>query len=81
MSSEAFNSNSLNLLAGAYLPTLFVSLPGPSREAVLALGTLLALTAAAAGFGIAGKGFGRGTGLLLMAAYAAYGASAPWLAG
>jgi len=81
LSSEAFNSNSLNLLAGAYLPTLFVSLPGPSREAVLALGTLLALTAGAAGIGIAGRGFGRGTGVLLVAAYAAYAAVALWLAG
>jgi len=81
LSSEAFNSNSLNLLAGAYLPTLFVSLPGPSTEARLALGTLVALTVIAAGIGIAGRGFGRGGGLLLVAAYAAYAVVALWLAG
>ncbi len=81
LSSEAFNSNSLNFLAGAYIPALFVSLPGPSAEAVLALCTLLALTAASDGIGIVGRGFGRGTGVLLVAVYAAYAAAALWLAG
>ncbi len=45
--SETFNSNSLNLIAGAYLPTLFVTagpLSGPGRFALWWLlgGTLLA---------------------------------------
>lgn len=45
--SETFNSNSLNLIAGAYLPTLFVTagpLSGPGRFALwwLLRGTLLA---------------------------------------
>ena len=81
LASEAFNSNSLNLLAGAYLPTLFVQLPGPSAEAMLALGVLVALTAGATAMGVAGRGFGRGTGVLLLAAYAAYAVAALRLAG
>ena len=45
-----------------------------SDSALLALGTLLALTVGAATIGIVGRGFGRIAGLLLVGAYAAYAA-------
>ncbi len=72
LSSEAFNSNSLNLLFGAYLPTLFVTLSYPSREGVLSLGVLVAMTAVAVMLGFARRGLGRPSGLILVTCYAAY---------
>ena len=78
LSSEAFNSNSLNLLVGAYLPTLFVSLAPPSGEAVLALVALVAMTVAAVTLGLVGRGFGRVSALLLILGYAAFTLAALW---
>ena len=76
LSSEAFNSNSLNLLVGAYLPTFFITMPAPSGEATLAIIALLAITVLAVTLGMIGRGFVRATGLLLVAAYGAYAAAA-----
>ena len=78
LSSEAFNSNSLNLLFGAYLPTLFVHLQYPSREGILSLGVLVAITAIALVLGVAGRGLGRPTGLVLVACYVAYALVSLW---
>ncbi len=72
LASEAFNSNTLNLLVGAYLPTFFTNLSPPSHEAILAVAWLTWMTIAAAGLGWFGRGFGRGGGSVLIGAYAAF---------
>ena len=69
LSSEAFNSNSLNLLVGAYLPTLFVALSPPSHEAVLSICWLIGITLGAMVLGLSGGGFSRWNGALLLAGY------------
>lgn len=72
LTSEAFNSNTLNILVGAYMPTLFMSMTSPSREAMLATVWLLGMTAAALGLGLAQRGFGRGSGAVLLGGYAGF---------
>ena len=72
LSSEAFNSNSLNLIIGSFLPSFFIQLSAPSREAVLALWWLGGMTAAAILLGLRRGGFGRVGGILLVAGYALF---------
>ena len=71
-SSEAFNSNTLNLLVGAYLPALFVAVSPLPHEGLVSMLWLAAITILALVIGIAGRGFGRWTGGLLLAFYAAF---------
>ena len=70
--SEAFNSNTLNLVAGISVPALFLggigAVPGAGRE----LGWLLAMTLAAIGLGFAREELGRPSGLVLILIYAAF---------
>jgi len=70
--SEAFNSNTLNLIAGAYLPTLFVTALGISRAAVLSLVWLLVFTIAAGAVLLLQRGLTRISGAALLGVYAAY---------
>jgi cation:H+ antiporter len=72
LSSEAFNSNTLNLLVGAYLPTFFVGVPPLPHEGLVSMLWLAAMTTLALVIGIAGRGFGRWTGGLIIALYAAF---------
>lgn len=72
LSSESFNSNTLNLLVGAYLPTFFVALSPLPHEGLVSMLWLAAITILALVIGIAGRGFGRWTGGLLLASYAAF---------
>ena len=78
LSSEAFNSNSLNLLFGAYLPTLFVQLQYPSSEGILSLAVLVAMTAVAIALGVARRGLGRPAGLAFVGCYVAYALISLW---
>ena len=70
--SEAFNSNTLNLVAGISVPALFLggigAVPGAGRE----LAWLLAMTLAAIGLGFAREELGRPSGLVLIVIYAAF---------
>ena len=72
LSSEAFNSNSLNLIVGSFLPSFFIQLSAPSPESLLALWWLLGMTLAAILIGLRSNGFGRIGGALLLAAYALF---------
>jgi Ca2+/Na+ antiporter len=72
LSSEAFNSNTLNLLAGIYGPSLLVAGPPVSRQGLLSIVWLIAITAAALALGVARGGFGRWTGGMLAAIYAGF---------
>ena len=70
--SEAFNSNTLNLVAGISVPALFLggigAVPGAGRE----LGWLLAMTLAAIVLGFPREELGRPSGLVLIVIYAAF---------
>lgn len=70
--SETFNSNSLNLLAGAYLPTLFLPVKAIAPTARLALWCLLGTTALAALLFLRNGRIGRIGGAVLVAAYAGF---------
>jgi cation:H+ antiporter len=72
LSSEAFNSNTLNLLVGAYLPTFLVAVPPLPHEGLVSILWLAAMTTLVLFIGIAGRGFGRWTGGLIMALYAVF---------
>lgn len=70
--SETFNSNSLNLIAGAYLPSLFAVSPAPSSTARLTLWWLVGMTVLAALLFLRGGRLGRFGGGVLVATYAAF---------
>jgi Ca2+/Na+ antiporter len=67
--SEAFNSNTLNLLAGIGLPALVVGSVATVRGSATDLWWLLGLTVVALGLGYAQRGLSRAAGLLLIAGY------------
>jgi cation:H+ antiporter len=67
--SEAFNSNTLNLLAGIGFPALVVGGVTTVRGSASDLGWLLGLTVIALGLGYAQRGLSRAAGLLLIAGY------------
>jgi len=70
--SEAFNSNTLNLLAGIAVPALVVGGVTPVCGSVTSLAWLLGLTVVALGLGYAQRGLSRAGGLLLIAGYLAF---------
>ncbi len=70
--SEAFHSNAFNVLLALLLPAVIVGLGSPTSGGGLAAFTYLALTAAAVGFALAGRGLGRPAGLVLMCGYLGY---------
>ena len=72
LSSEAFNSDTLNLLVGGYLPTFFVAVSPLPHEGLVSMLWLAAITFLVLVIGIDGSGFGRWTGGLLLAFYAAF---------
>jgi cation:H+ antiporter len=67
--SEAFNSNTLNLLAGIGVPALVVGSVTTVRGSAADLWWLLGLTVIALGLGYAQRGLSRAGGLLLIAVY------------
>lgn len=72
LSSEAFNSNSLNLLVGIYLPALIVTQPPASRAGLISVAWLVAITIGALLLGMVRRGFGRWSGAALLVAYAGF---------
>ena len=70
--SETFNSNSLNLIVGAYMPTLLVALTASSAEARLSLWWLLAMTLLTAGIFTVRGFLSRRSGLVLIIVYGAF---------
>ena len=70
--SEAFHSNAFNVLLGLLLPAVIVGLGSPTSGGALAAFTYLALTAAAVGFALAGRGLARPAALVLIGGYLGY---------
>ena len=73
--STALNSNTLNVAAGLLLPAAVIGLGTPSGQAVLITVWYVVLTLAALAFAYRDRGLGRGTGILIIAAYVAFTAS------
>ena len=66
--SEAFNSNTLNVLAGLLIPAVIIA--GPSLGSALRIAIWYGLlTAATIALALAGRGINRRSGALLIAAY------------
>ncbi len=70
--STALNSNTLNVTAGLLVPAAVVGLGGPSSQALLITVWYAVLTVAVLAFAYRDRGVSRGTGLLVIAAYAAF---------
>ena len=70
--SLAFNSNTLNLLAGVAIPAVFIGGLTAAPYAALDLAWLLAMTLLAVGLGWWRGGLNRPSGLLLIAVYALF---------
>jgi cation:H+ antiporter len=66
--SEAFNSNSLNVLAGLVVPALFLSLGTASGVQAFSAWWLLGMTVVAIGLAYSGRGLARleGTAMILL---------------
>jgi Ca2+/Na+ antiporter len=67
--SEAFNSNTLNLVAGIGVPALVLGSVTTVRGSATDLAWLVGLTVLAIGLGYAQRGLSRAGGLLLIAGY------------
>jgi len=72
--SEAFNSNSLNVLAGVAVPALFLALGSASGLVTFSVWWLLGMTAVAVVFAYAGHGLRRAEGAVIVALYVAFAA-------
>jgi len=72
MLSTALSSNTLNVVAGLLLPAAVIGLGRPSGQAALVTMWYLALTLVVLGLAYRDRGLGRGTGSLVIAAYAAF---------
>lgn len=72
--SEAFNSNSLNVLAGIALPSLALSLGAASGVATFAVWWLVGMTAVAVALTYRGRGLRRVEGGLVVVLYVAFAA-------
>jgi cation:H+ antiporter len=70
--STALNSNTLNVVAGLLLPAAVIGLGRTSGQAVLVTVWYVALTLVVLGLAYRDRGLGRGTGSLVIAAYAAF---------
>ena len=70
--SEAFNSNSLNVLAGIALPALAISLGKPSGLATFSVWWLVGMTVFAVLFTYARQGLRRPDGLLIILLYVVF---------
>ncbi len=72
--SEAFNSNSLNVLAGIAVPSLFLALGSAGGLVTFSVWWLLGMTAVAVGFAYLGHGLRRAEGGVIIALYVAFAA-------
>jgi cation:H+ antiporter len=72
--SEAFNSNSFNVLAGIAIPSLFLTLGSASGLVTFSAWWLLGMTAVAVVFSYAGHGLRRAEGGVVVALYVAFAA-------
>jgi cation:H+ antiporter len=70
--SLAFNSNTLNLLAGVSLPAVLIGGLASAPGAVADIAWLVALTLVAIGLGYLGRGLSRWTGLVLITGYVVF---------
>lgn len=70
--SETYNSNSLNLIAGAFLPTLFLPLAMASPVGRLSMWWLAAATLFSAALFLRNERLGRLGGLALVVTWAAF---------
>ncbi len=67
--SLAFNSNTLNLLAGIALPAVLIGGLASAPGAMVDIAWLTALTLVAIGLGYLGRGLNRWSGLVLIVGY------------
>jgi cation:H+ antiporter len=70
--SEAFNSNSINVLAGIVLPSLVLSLGSATGLVRFSVWWLVGMTAAAVGLAYTGRGLGRLEGAVVVALYVVF---------
>jgi Ca2+/Na+ antiporter len=70
--TEALNSNTINLVAGVAIPSLFVTITSRSTEDRIDLALLAAATVAVVAWLARGKGVGRLAAGLIVAVYAAF---------
>ncbi|MFI5261246.1 MAG: sodium:calcium antiporter [Candidatus Limnocylindrales bacterium] len=70
--SEAFHSNTFNILIGLLLPAAILGLGPMTHEVPVLAGAYLALTVASVILAWAGRGLGRVSGSLIIAGYLAY---------
>jgi cation:H+ antiporter len=70
--STALNSNSLNVLAGLLIPAAIIGLGPPSGQTTFVALSYLALTSAALIIAYVDRGLRRSTGIVVIAAYAAF---------
>jgi cation:H+ antiporter len=73
--STALNSNTLNVVAGLLLPAAVLGLGRPSGQARLITVWYVALTVVVLALAYRDRGLGRGTGILVIAAYVVFAAS------
>ncbi len=69
MLSEAMNSNTLNVVAGLFVPAVAIGLGRPSGSELLVAACYAGLTLCTLALALAGRGLGRRTGGLIIAAY------------
>lgn len=72
--SEAFNSNSLNVVAGVAVPSLFLALGSVDGLVTFSVWWLLGTTVVAVGLAYAGHGLRRVGGAVIVALYVAFAA-------
>jgi cation:H+ antiporter len=70
--STALNSNTLNVTAGLLLPAAVIGWGRPSGQALLITVWYVVLTVAVLAFAYRDRGIGRGTGILIIAAYGVF---------
>jgi cation:H+ antiporter len=70
--SEAFNSNSLNVIAGIAIPALFLTLGSAGGLVTFSMWWLLGMTVLAVAFAYAGHGVRRAEGGVVIALYVAF---------
>ena len=70
--STALNSNTLNVLAGLLLPSVFIGLAGPSSQTTLVTGFYLGMTALILVLAYADRGLRRSAGLLVIVGYVVF---------
>ena len=72
--SEAFNSNSLNVLAGIAIPALFLALGAAAGLVTFSVWWLVGMTVVAVVLSYRGDGVRRSEGAVIVALYVAFAA-------